>query len=88
MPINVIGNSNTNNICNKIDTPLFVQKPYLRTIYIESDTEKDIDLKKQFRIKNLPDPTSIREAATKNYVDKKFNDPSILKNTAQIDLND
>ena len=24
----------------------------------------------------------------KNYVDNKFNDPSIIENTAQIDLND
>ena len=30
MPINVFGNSNQNN-GNKIDTSLFVQKPYLRT---------------------------------------------------------
>ena len=88
MPINVFGNSNSNNSDNKIDTSLFVQKPYLRTIYIESDVEEDIDLKTQFRIKNLPDPISIREAASKNYVDKLFNDPSVLKNTEHIDLND
>ena len=31
---------------------------------------------------------SIREAASKNYVDIKFNDPSIIKNTAHLDLND
>ena len=87
MPINVFGNS-SNNSDNKTDTSLFVQKPYLRTNYIESNIEDYIDLKNQFRIKNLPDPISIREAASKNYVDKLFNDSSILKNSAHIDLND
>ena len=87
MPINVFGNS-SNNSENKIDTSLFVQKAYLRTNYIESNIEEDIDLKNQYRIKNLPDPISIREAASKNYVDKLFNDPSILKNNAHIDLKD
>ena len=63
MPINVFGNSSNND--NKIDTSLFVQKPYLRTNYKEANIEEDIDLKNQFRIKNLPDPTSIREPASK-----------------------
>ena len=87
MPINVFGNS-SNNSDNKIDTSLFVQKSYLRHNYIESNIEEDIDLKNQNRIKNLPDPISIREAASKNYVDNLFNDPSIIKNTVHIDLND
>ena len=60
MPINVFGNSNSNNSDTKIDTSLFVQKPYLRSNYIESNIEEDNDLKNQFRIKNLPDPISIR----------------------------
>ena len=88
MPINVFGNSNSNNSDNKIDTSLFVQKPYLRTNYIESNIEEDIDLKNLYRIKNLPNPISIRGACSKNYVDILFNDPSIIKNTAHIDLND
>ena len=87
MPINLFGNS-SNNSEQKIDTSLFVQKPYLRTNYLEANIEEDIDLKNQYRIKNLPDPISIREAASKNYVDNLFNDPSILKNNAHIDLND
>ena len=45
-------------------------------------------MKSQYRITNLPDPISIREATSKNYVDNFFNDPSIIKNTAHIDLND
>ena len=88
MPINVFGNSNSNISGKKIDTNLFVQKPYLRTNYIESKQEEDVDLKNQYIIKNLPDPISIREAASKTCVANKFNDPSIIKNTAHIDFND
>ena len=88
MPINVFGNSNSNDNNVKIDTLLFVQKHYLRTNYIETNIKEDIDLKNQSRIKNLPNPLSIRDACSKNYVDNLFNDPSIVKNTAHIDLND
>ena len=88
MPINVFGNSNSNISDNKIDTSMFVQKTYLRHNYIEADIEEDIDLKNQYRIKNLPDPLSIREAASKKYVDNLFNDPSIIQISAHIDLND
>ena len=87
MPINVFGNC-SNNSDNKNDTSLFVQRLYLRTNYIESSIEEDIELKNQYRIKNLPDPTNIQHACTKNYADKLFNDPSILKNTEHIDLSD
>ena len=80
MPINVFGNSNSNDNGNKIDTSLFVQKPYLKHNYIEANIEEDIDLKNQFRIKNLLDPISIREAASKYYVDNLFNNSSIVKN--------
>ena len=66
MPINVFGDSNSNdNNGNKIDTALLVQKPYLRTNYIEANIE-DIDLKNQYRIKNLPDPISITKLVIKN----------------------
>ena len=36
----------------------------------------------------MPDPISIREAASKHFVDNLLNDPSIVKNTEHIDLND
>ena len=79
MPINVFGNSSSSyDNGNNIDTSIFVQKPYLITKNIESNIEEDINLKNQFRIKNLPDPISIREAA-KNYTNDKFSDPSIIK---------
>ena len=88
MPINAFGNSNSHDNGNKVDTSLFVRKLYLRTNFIEADIEEDIDLKNQYRNKNLLDPISIREATSKNYVDNLFNDSSIIKNTAHIDLND
>ena len=88
MPINVFGNSNSNNFDNKIDTSLFVQKPYLRHNYIKSNIEEDIDLKNQYRIKNLPDPTEMQDACSKKYADNLFNDLTIIKNSEHIDLND
>ena len=89
MPINVFGNSSSSyDKGNKIDISLFLQKPYLRTNCIEANIEEDFDLKNHFRINKLPDPISTQEAASKYYVDNKFNDSSIIKNTQHIDLND
>ena len=51
MPIDVFGNSDSKNSENKIDTSLFVQKHYLRTNYIESNIEEDIDLKINIELK-------------------------------------
>ena len=42
MPTNIFGNSSSNSSDNKIDTSLFVQKPYLRHNYIESNIEENI----------------------------------------------
>ena len=53
MPINVFGNS-SNNSEQKIDTSLFVQKPYLRTNCMESNIEEDIDLKNQLKSETYP----------------------------------
>ena len=60
----------------------------MRTNFEESNIEEDIELKNQYRIKNLPDSMGITEAASKNNVDNKFNYFSILKNTARVDFND
>ena len=87
MPINVFENSSHGNN-NKIVTSLFVQKAYLRANYIESNVEEDINLKNQNRIKNLPDPSKIQDAYSKNFANKFYNDPSLIKNNAHIDLND
>ena len=87
MPINVV-RSTTRKAKNKFDTSSLVQKPYLRTNYKESNIEEGIDMKNQFTIKNLPDPISIREPASKLYVDNTLNNPSKRKNTAHVDFND
>ena len=55
---------------------------------MESNFEGNFDLKNQFRIKNLPDPISIRYACSKNFFDNKFNDHSLIKNAAHVDFND
>ena len=86
MPINVFGNSSSNSD-SKIDTSLFVQRPYLRTNYIESNIEEDIDLKNQYRIKNLPDPTNLQDACNKNYIDNAFDQPSLVRNNQDNDFN-
>ena len=80
MPINEFGNSSSSHDNGKKNhTGTFVQKPYLRTNFIESNIEEDFDLKIQNEIKNIPDSMSIREAASKNYVDKKYNDANEIK---------
>ena len=85
MTINVFGNS-SHDYNNKIDTSLFVQKPYLRTNYIEANIEEDIDLKNKYRIKNLPNPLSITEACSKNYVDNAINEVSLVRNNRDNDF--
>ena len=42
-----------------------VSKSYVRANYIESNIEEDIDLKNQFKIKNLPNPINLQDPATK-----------------------
>ena len=69
----------------KIDTSLFVQKPYLRTNYREGNIEEDIHLKNQYKIKNLPCPIKNSDDFALSYVDNGLNDPSILRNTAHVD---
>ena len=71
MPINVFGESNSNNCANKIDTSLFVKKkPYLRANYIESNIEEDIDLKNQYTSSSTALLTSIATLITNEYVSK------------------
>ena len=60
----------------------------MRTNYIEANIQEDIDLKNQYKNKNLPDPTNLQGAYSKNYVVNFFNGPSLMKNTEHIDLKD
>ena len=86
MPLNVIGSS-TSGISNTHDTSSFVQKPYSRIDYIESDIEDYMDMRNQKRIKNLRDPISIRETASQNYVETFTNNLCLVKNTVHVDFN-
>ena len=72
---------------NKIDSSLFVQKQYWRTDYIESIIEEKIDMKIEIRSKNLTSPIQNADAACKLYADSGLKDPSIVWNTARVDLN-
>ena len=54
----------------------------------KANIDEDINSKNQYRIKILPDPTSIREAASKKYIDRKFIDPSLKKDSAHVNFND
>ena len=49
MPINVFGNSNSNDNSGKIDRSIFVKIPFIRSKYRESNIEEDIDLKKSIK---------------------------------------
>ena len=55
MPKNDFGNSSTS-FHKKPDASLFVLKPRLRTIHLESDIQEDFDMKNQFKLRNLPCP--------------------------------
>ena len=63
MPLNVFGGSSETS--NEIDTSAFVKKTDLRANYLESDMEEDINMKNQFKIKNLPNPINLQDPATK-----------------------
>ena len=78
MPINVLG-CNAGIFSNNFDTSSFVRKPFLRPNYIEKINKGDTDSKNQIWSKNLPNPISIGEAASEIYIDKMFNDPSMIK---------
>ena len=79
MPINVFVNSNNSE--NKIDTSRFVQKSYLRSNYIETDIDNDINLKNQYRIINIPSPITDNDATNKIYIDTKIAD--VIKRNIQ-----
>ena len=87
MPIDVIGCTSVKTV-KKIDTSSFVQKCILINNYIESDVEENIDMKTQFKIKKLFQPTTIRKAASRLCVEIKFTNPSRIINIAHVDFID
>ena len=46
-----------------------VTKAYIRSNYIESEIEENIDLKNYFRIKNVPNPENEFDSVSRKYVD-------------------
>ena len=87
MPINVSENSSHDNN-NKIDTSIFVQKPYIRANYIENNMGEDFDFKNQYGNKNLPCPVKHKDAVCKSYVDSGLNDPCKIRKRARVDFKD
>ena len=84
MPINVFGNSSSSNdYNNKIDLSQYARKSYIRSNYIESDIDHDIDLKNQCRIINTLQPLNDNDIVNKIYIDKIFAD--IIKRNNQND---
>ena len=57
----------------------------MRTKYIESNIEEDIDMKNQYKIKQLPNSMDPQDSSTKSYIE---NYSTKLGNIAHIDLND
>ena len=88
MPIKVFGYSTSSNDYSKKNRTVFVQTSYWRSNYFESNIEEDFDMKNQFRNKNLPCPLENRDAVCKSYVHSSLRDPSIKRNTADVDFND
>ena len=71
---------------DKINTSLFVQKPFSRTNYIECNFEPDLDIKNQFGHENIADPIINRGVTSLIFVDILFIDPCIIKNTANVEF--
>ena len=73
-----------------------VTRTYIRANYIESNLEDEIDMKNQFNIINLPNPTLFQDPATKNYVDNQalnlvpnseFDNTTIVRTNKNINFN-
>ena len=87
MPTIVFGIT-SESLSNALDTSSFVGKSDLKTFFIESNIEENIEVKIQFKFKNLPDPNLDNELANKNYVDNNLSYPSIIDNHAHVDFID
>ena len=66
-----------------MDTSRFVQKSYLRSNYIETNIDHDINLKNQHRLINLANPINDKDGVNKKYIDNKSSD--IIKRNIQND---
>ena len=78
---------------SQIDTTNFVKKSYLKTNYIETNMEEDIDMKNQFYIKNLPSAINLDDAISKRFGDTNYlkitdyDNNSIVRNNRNMNFN-
>ena len=78
MTISVFGNSSQSN-----DLSQYARKSYIKSNYIETDIDHDINLKNQYRIINIPNPINNKDSVNKIYIDTKIAD--IIKRNIQND---
>ena len=79
--------STSRNTDNKVVTSLLFHKPYLKTKFIKTKIEEEIDMKNQFRINNLKDPFRQRSSFEKLcwYFTLRSEDNT---NSSQVDFDD
>ena len=82
MTINVFGNSLTS-LNDKIDLSQYARKSYIRSNYIETDINHNIDLKNQYKLINIPNPINNNDSVNKIYIDTKIAD--MIKRNIQND---
>ena len=82
MTINVFGNSLTSSN-DKIDLSQYARKSYIRSNYIETDINHNIDLKNQYKLINIPNPINNNDSVNRIYVDTKIAD--MIKRNIQND---
>ena len=78
MTISVFGDSSQSN-----DLSQYARKSYIKSNYIETDIDHDINLKNQYRIINIPNPINNKDSVNKIYIDTKIAD--IIKRNIQND---
>ena len=82
MTINVFGNSLTSSN-DKIDLSQHARKSYIRSNYIETDINHNIDLKNQYKLINIPNPINDKDSVNRIYIDSKIAD--MIKRNIQND---
>ena len=84
MTINVFGNSSSSSDNNKRDLSQYVRKSYIKSNYIETDIDHNIDLKNKYKIINMDNPINNSDSVNKIYVDNKVAN-IIKKNIQNVD---
>ena len=82
---------NGDQVTSKFYVDNTIRNNVVESTLLRLDPDEKINLDEQDSVipnSTLTSPKTIIEVPTKNYVDKKFDDPSILKNTTHVDFND